>query len=90
MVNVAITPGQFNLLLPRPDVCQECAVDHKPEEPHNVLSLYYRVKFKMDHDRYPTWEDAIAHCSEEIKEIWKVELKLRNAWDVNYEVITNN
>lgn len=31
----------FSLLPPRPDVCQECAVDHAADQPHNAQSLFY-------------------------------------------------
>lgn len=57
------------------DVCQECAVDHAPEMPHNQESLYYQYNFYQEHGRWPTWEDAIAHCSAEIQVAWKGALK---------------
>lgn len=63
------------LLPPKPGVCQECAVDHDPKLPHNKDSLYYQTKFHMEHGRYPTWEDAMSHCSDEMKEFWREELK---------------
>jgi hypothetical protein len=59
------------------DVCQECAVDHEPEQPHNQQSLYYQYKFYAEHGRWPTWEDAMAHCSPEIQRLWKTELEKR-------------
>lgn len=62
------------LLPPKPGVCQECATDHDPEMPHNKQSLYYQTKFQMEHGRAATWEDAMAHCSDEVKEAWKKEL----------------
>ncbi len=65
--NMKQVEGKMLLLPPRPGVCQECAVDHKPEEPHNKDSMYYQMKFKMKNDRWPTWEDAMAHCSQDIK-----------------------
>ena len=46
--------NDFMLLPPAKDVCQECAVKHAPEEPHNKDSLYYQVKFHKEHGRYPT------------------------------------
>ncbi|GAB6172025.1 hypothetical protein JCM15765_15030 [Paradesulfitobacterium aromaticivorans] len=58
-----------------PDVCQECAVDHSPEMPHNAQSLYYQYKFYQQQGRWPTWEDAMAHCDEDVREIWKQSLK---------------
>lgn len=58
-----------------PDVCQECAVDHDQEMPHNQKSLYYQYKFYQQKGRWPTWEDAMAHCSSEMQELWKEELR---------------
>lgn len=69
------------LLPPSPDKCQECAVDHPPEEPHNKQSLYYQTKFRGDHGRWPTWRDAVAHCAPEVQEFWEAELRNLGAWD---------
>ncbi len=60
----------MTLLPPHPDVCQECATDHHPSMPHNQQSLYYQMKFHMEHGRCPTWKDAMAHCSDEMKALW--------------------
>lgn len=66
------------ILLPcKPGVCQECAVDHEPEMPHNQQSLYYQYKFYQQNGRWPTWEDAMAHCSPELQAWWKKELRER-------------
>jgi len=62
------------ILLPKPDVCQECATKHKPSEPHNQESLFYQMKFRLTHGRNPTWEDAMKHCNEETKKLWREEL----------------
>ena len=64
----------LSLVPPKPDVCQECAVKHRLDEPHNLESLYYQMHFKAEHGRFPTWEDAIAHCEERIKKMWREEL----------------
>lgn len=58
-----------------PDVCQECAVKHEPDMPHNAQSLYYQYKFYQQHGRLPTWEDALAHCKPEVQAWWKKELR---------------
>lgn len=63
------------LLPPRPDVCQECAVDHDPRLPHNQQSLYYQTKFHIEHGRGATWSDAMAHCSDDVRERWIEALK---------------
>jgi len=73
----------FILLKPVPGKCQECAVDHLPDRPHDRDSLYYQFKFFKDHGRYPTWENAIAHCNQSLRIDWKLELKLRGVWTEN-------
>jgi len=65
----------MTLLPPRPDHCQECATKHEPDLPHNAQSLYYGTKFQMEHKRSPTWTDAMAHCTPEMKKIWVEELR---------------
>ena len=53
-----------------PGTCSICAVAHDPGQPHNRDSLCYQYKFYDEHGRWPTWKDAMAHCSEEVKEYW--------------------
>lgn len=65
-----VREGQFMLMPPAPDVCQECAVKHDPMMPHNRDSLYYQYAFYAKNGRWPTWADAMAHCPEEIKVYW--------------------
>ena len=67
--------GKFILLPAPPDKCKECAVDHPPEYPHNKDSLYYQYHFYSEHNRWPTWEDAMVHCSDGMKDIWIKALK---------------
>lgn len=62
------------LLPPAKDKCQECAVKHEPHLPHDATSLFYLVKFKMDNNREATWEDAMSHCDEPMKQAWRKEL----------------
>lgn len=50
--------------------CPECAVTHEAELPHNKDSLFYRYKFYQEHGRWPTFEDASAHCTAEMIEAW--------------------
>jgi len=69
-----VTMNEMTLLPPRKDLCQECSVKHDPTLPHNKDSLYYQFKFNKEHDRAPTWDDAMAHCTEEVKETWRVAL----------------
>jgi hypothetical protein len=54
-----------------PGTCPECATAHGPAEPHNQQSLAYQYKFYVQHGRWPTWADAMAHCSDEVKTLWR-------------------
>ena len=78
---IKTVPGNKMLLMPvKPGNCKECGVKHLPEEPHNALSLFYIFTFSQKNGRAPTWKDAIAHCSPEIKKAWKTGLKARGLW----------
>ena len=65
---------------PAPDKCQICAAKHEPEEPHNAQSLFYRVAFAAMIGREPTWADALAHCSDEVRRPWEAELRKQGVW----------
>ena len=54
---------------PAPGQCGECLAHHSAQEPHNGDSLYYAYHFAARHGRWPTWEDAIAHCDAAIQDI---------------------
>ena len=58
-------------------LCQECAVDHEPGQPHNQQSLFYQYRFYDQHGRWPTWTDAMSHCSDEVKAVWVAALTER-------------
>lgn len=69
------------LLPPADDVCPICATKHEPEFPHNATSLYYQYRFWGLRGRWPTWADAAAHCTDEMREHWKVSLiRLGRNW----------
>ena len=53
-----------------PGTCPECATKHDPEQPHNRDSITYQYKFYDTHGRWPTWADAMAHCTSEVKGQW--------------------
>lgn len=63
------------LLPPAQNKCQQCAVDHKPEQPHNQQSLFWQYWFYGKKGRWPTWSDAMAHCTDELKQQWTEALK---------------
>jgi hypothetical protein len=71
---VPMEGGGLRMLPPATNKCQWCAVEHSPGEPHNQQSLYYQMKFKAVHGRYPTWSDAMAHCTPKLQALWKQEL----------------
>ena len=61
----------MTMLPPAGDVCQECAVDHPHDQPHNQQSLHYQYHFYGTHGRFPTWTDAMAHCTPEVQAQWR-------------------
>jgi hypothetical protein len=69
-----------HLMPPPPDSCETCGVKHDPSQPHNAQSLYYQYAFYGEHERWPTWKDAIAHCDDATRENWERELKQLGAW----------
>lgn len=75
-----VQSGQMSLLPPAPGKCPACGFDHEPAMPHNRDALYYQYRFKMLRGRWPTWADAVAHCSEEMAEFWRQELVIAGAW----------
>lgn len=71
---IAEKKNAMTLLPPPPGVCQVCAVDHAWDAPHNQQSLYYQMHFHADHGRWPTWTDAMSHCTPEVQAEWKKHL----------------
>lgn len=67
-------------LLPPADGCPICGAKHHPKLPHNRDSLYYQLAFEANLGRGPTWADAMAHCSESMKQQWRQMLIERSAW----------
>lgn len=70
---------KIKVLPPRPGVCKLCAARHAADQPHERDSLYYQVKFYRRFRRFPTWEDAMNHCSEETKRAKRAELSAHTA-----------
>ncbi len=71
---VEVSFKEMIILPPGPGKCLECAEAHDPRLPHNRDSLYYNMKFRQQHDRAPTWADAIAHCPDDVKAVAIEEL----------------
>lgn len=70
----------MQLLPPGPGKCRFCAVDHESNAPHNAQSMYYQMRFKMEHGRDGTWADAIAHLGVEAQLLVRNMLEQKNAW----------
>lgn len=66
--------GTF-LLPPAPGLCHECGHKHESDQPHNAQTLYYQYFFANKHGRWPTWKDAVAHCTPEVQKLWQEELE---------------
>lgn len=72
--------GDFNLLPAPADCCQDCGRKHEKEQPHDATALFYKYSFYADHGRWPTWKDAVAHCTPELQLRWKEELVKIGKW----------
>lgn len=57
--------------------CKECATEHEERLPHNLESLHYQYKFFDKTGRWPTWTDAMEHCTDEVKTLWTISLNDR-------------
>ena len=64
----------FIILPPMKGLCPKCAVAHDPARPHDRNSLYYQMRFRQKHGRFPTWADAMRHCDEKVKAAWRAAL----------------
>lgn len=58
--------GCMIMLPAKSGTCPQCSTAHEPWEPHN-LCLFYQYSFRGIHGRWPTWKDAMAHCSDDVK-----------------------
>lgn len=68
------------LLPPAKDTCPICGTKHEAHLPHNAQSIYYQYHFYGIRGRWPTWADAVAHCTPKMRAFWEGELRLKNAW----------
>lgn len=71
---VPVEGGGFKILPGPAGTCEYCHVKHPPGEPHNRDSLPYQIKFQTLNGRPPTWTDAMAHCTPEVREQWRAGL----------------
>ncbi|WP_439627423.1 hypothetical protein [Gemmata sp.] len=71
---VPVEGGGFRMPPGPPGTCEWCCVAHQPDQPHNQQSLPYQMRFHAINKRWPTWTDAMAHCSAEVKAVWRAHL----------------
>lgn len=77
---VPVEGGGMFMLPGPPGSCAWCHVVHDPAAPHNRDSLSYQIKFHTLHKRWPTWTDAMKHCTPEVQEmVRKVLIKTMKA-----------
>ena len=72
------TIKDFMILPPKPGTCSICGSEHESHFPHNALSLYYQYRFYIKHERFPTWDDACAHVSTDVLDLFKIYLISHN------------
>ena len=68
---------EIKIRAPGPRTCPVCAAVHAPDQPHDRDSLYYQNWFFKRYKRFPTWTDAMAHCSEDVKAAYTATLAQR-------------
>lgn len=64
--------------------CPICACCHPENAPHNRESLYYQMRFRQEHGRFPTWKDAAAHCTDEMRAVFKEQMR-QSGVDISYD-----
>lgn len=72
---------QFQILPPAKGLCPDCAIKHDADMPHNAQSLHYQYSFYAQHSRWPSWLDAMAHCTDDMRAAW-TELLTKQGVDV--------
>lgn len=71
---VSEAKGTTMMMPAKEGTCEWCATAHDPTQPHNNQSMFYQYRFYNEHARWPTWTDAMSHCSDIIQKHWKEEL----------------
>jgi hypothetical protein len=72
---VPVEGGGMMMLPGPPGTCEWCHVAHNPAHPHDAQSLPYQMKYYTLNGRSPTWSDAMAHCTPEVRAAWKAQLR---------------
>lgn len=77
---VKVVPFSAWDVLPAAEGCPECGLEHAPHLPHDQTSLLYQYRFRSEEgkagreERWPTWKDAMAHCTPDMQADWVREL----------------
>lgn len=71
---VPVEGGGMRMLPGPPGTCEWCHVKHDPSQPHNQQSLAYQMKFHQLNGRWPTWSDAMQHCTTAVQQFWRKHL----------------
>lgn len=78
--SVQVIPFSAWNVVPPASGCQQCGREHPDELPHDAQSLTYQYWFRNQEakagrpERWPTWDDAMAHCTEPVQETWRATL----------------
>ncbi len=59
----------------RLSLCPVCKCTHEGSWPHLVDSLPYREQFFRLRGRYPTHDDAAAHCTPRDRMLWRARIE---------------
>jgi hypothetical protein len=70
----------FMMLDPSPDTCHECGRAHDCRQAHDNQSLIFQYRFYSKRGRWPTWKDALAHCTPDMQKEWEEELRKLGRW----------
>lgn len=68
---------EIRITAPGPGTCPICATIHDERDPHDRDSLYYQNRFYKAHKRFPSWLDAMRHCTDMTKAVWVDKLNKR-------------
>lgn len=81
--SVQVIPFSAWQVLPAATGCPTCGREHTDDQPHDAASLLYQYWFRNNEakqgrpERWPTWDDAMAHCPEDVQAGWREGLRER-------------
>ncbi len=59
----------YSVCKPRePETCQMCGRRHFAHQPHDPTSPLYALNFRSTERRWPSWKDAMSHCSPKMQD----------------------